>query len=198
MEKNIKKYEITFITSEDLKEKPVKTAIEKFGGKILKSDFLGEKQFTYKIEKKTKGFYATVIFEINPEKMAELNKILSLDEEIIRFLLISAERNDFTAPERKSKETALEKPTGHSPMGGAQTELEIEPPLGMQKELIKVEPEKKIAKPKVKKETVKEPVIEKVKEVKKDKKVEEITAEEATEEERLKALDKKLDELLKE
>ena len=65
----MKNYEITFITSEDLKEKAVKDTIEKFGGKILKTDSLGEKQFAYKIEKQNKGFYTTAIFEMEPEKV---------------------------------------------------------------------------------------------------------------------------------
>lgn len=189
----MKKYEITFITGEDLKEKAVKDTIEKFGGKILKTDSLGEKQFAYKIEKQNKGFYTTAIFEMEPEKVAELNKSLTLDEEIIRFLLVSAERADFTAPERTHRETALEKP---------KTELEIEPPLGMQpikKEVVKeeIKKEKKASKPKIK-ETPLDKLVEKPKEIKEDKEVEEITSQEATEEERLKALDKKLDELLKE
>lgn len=209
----MKNYEITFITTEDLKEKAVENTIEKFGGKILKTESLGEKQFAYKIEKKTKGFYTSAIFELEPEKVAELNKALTLDEEIIRFLLISAERSDFVAPERYHKETALEKP---------KTELEIEPPLAMQKESMEikketVEPplsmqkdaavnykeevkkEKKVVKPKIKEVAEKKPAVvnQEQKEIKKDKQVEEITSQEATEEERLAALDKKLDEILK-
>lgn len=200
----MKNYEITFITTEDSKDTPIKTVIEKFGGKILKSESLGEKQFAYKIKKQNKGFYTTAIFEMAPEKVAELNKALTLDEEIIRFLLISAERTDFAAPERYHKETALKKP---------ENKLEIEP----QKELMveenlpaKIEEEKPVEKKekavqkkeekeeKVKKEIVKKPAVKEPEEVKKDAEVEEITSQEATEEERLKALDKKLDELLKE
>ena len=203
----MKNYEITFITSEDLKEKAVKDTIEKFGGKILKTDSLGEKQFAYKIEKKSKGFYTSAIFELEPEKVAELNKALTLDEEIIRFLLVSAERSDFTVPEKYHKEIAIEKP---------QTDLEIEPEKAIVTEPVKeltikkeaVEPkavekeeikqEKKVAKPKIKEVIVKKLAIKEPEEVKPDAEVEEITSQEATEEERLKALDKKLDELLKE
>lgn len=202
----MKNYEITFITSTDSKEEPVKAAIEKLDGKVLKSDFLGEKQFTYKIEKKDKGFYTTLIFEISPEKVADLNKALLLDEEIIRFLIISAERTDFKAPESKTKELSLEKPAGQSPLGGATTELEKEPEKALVVEenlpvAVKEEPKKTIKKEaKPEKKVAKKAKLEKKAEEKpavKDKKVEEITAEEATEEERLKALDEKLDELLK-
>lgn len=214
----MKNYEITFITSEDLKETPVKTAIEKFGGKILKTEFSGEKQLAYKIQKLTKGFYTSVIFEMPSEKVADLNKVLTLDEEIIRFLLISAERSDFAAPERKPRETALEKPKTEMEIEPEKELMTVEPPLGTQiaepplgmqpvekKEIKKeeVKPEKKVT-PVIKQEKIKEPVkVEKPKKIeekveKKDARVEEITSEEATEEERLKALDKKLDELLKE
>lgn len=169
----MKIYEITFITKEDLKDKPLKEDLEKLGGKILSISGIGEKNFTYPIKKETKGFYTTISFEIEPEKLIDLNQKLSLHDDILRHLIIIGKTAQVEMPK-------LPKPA-----------KEIEAPKVEKKEIKEVEeikgkPEKKVAKKVIKKEEPK--VSAKVTEIEKDTE---------TEEDRLKALDKKLDELLK-
>jgi len=182
----MKTYEITFITKEDLKEKPVKKLIDDLGGKILATSSLGEKTFTYPIKKEEKGVYTTVTFEIEPEKLLDLNKKLSLEEEILRHLIIIHKAASVYMP--KPKEMKAEKVVA--------PELEIAAPKE-EKELPAPKEMKKIEKPakKVEKKVVK-PKAEKVMHV--PTKAEEIERETISEEDRLKELDKKLDELLKE
>ena len=176
----MKTYEITFITKEDLKEKPLKEDLEKLGGKILSISGIGEKNFTYPIKKETKGFYTTILFEIEPEKLSDLNKKLSLNDDILRHLIIIGK----TAPVEIPK---LPKPV---------KEIEDKKEIKEIEEIKDVEGVKEI-------KEVKRPVKEVVKEVKKvekpkvSEKVTEIEKDTESEEDRLKALDKKLDELLK-
>ncbi|MDO8686832.1 MAG: 30S ribosomal protein S6 [Candidatus Berkelbacteria bacterium] len=183
----MKTYEITFITKEDLKEKPVKEDLEKLGGKILSISGIGEKNFTYPIKKEAKGFYTTISFEIDPVKLIDLNKKLSLHDDILRHLIIIGKTAQVEIPK-------LPKP-----------EKEIEAPKKEKKEIKDIEDVKEIKEvPKpVKKETVKPldlvPQGARGKEKPKvSAKVTEIEKDTETEEDRLKALDKKLDELLKE
>lgn len=170
----MKQYEITFITKEDLKEKPVKADIEALGGKILNISSIGQKQFTYTIKKEKAGIYTTVVFEIAPEKLMELNHKLSLKEDILRHLIILYKAAKVEVPRLPKPEKTLPEPL-----------KELEAP---KEEIIKEKPLVKKAEPK--KKVVKAP--------KPSKEAEKIEEETISEEERLKELDKKLDELLKE
>lgn len=195
----MKTYEITFITKEpfdiaqgkDLKEKPLKEDLEKLGGKILSISGIGEKQFTYPIKKETKGFYTTVFFEIEPEKLIDLNQKLSLHDDILRHLIIIGKTAQVEMPKLPKPEKEIEAPK--------KEEKEVEDVKDI-KVVKEVERPKKTAKP-VKKE-VKPLDFARLQARSKEKpkvseKVTEIEKDTESEEDRLKALDKKLDELLK-
>lgn len=163
-------YEITFIAKEDTKEAPIKKEIESLDGKILQVDSLGEKQFAYKIKKEARGYYTTATFEMAPEKVLELNRQLGLKEEILRFLILTKKAAKIVLPakEKPAIKPAAKKPTAIAPAV-----------------IPKEKPQPKIPAKPVKAAPVK--IVEAT----------ELPAE-IGEEERLKALDKKLDELLKE
>jgi len=184
----MKNYEITFITQEDQKEKPVKTILEGLNGKILNTSSLGQKTLAFPIKKEKSGFYTTVNFEIEPEKLTDLNKKLALEEEILRFLIVNIQPAAAIAELPAISKTEITEPQP--------TEIIVEP----KKEVI-IEPETEIVELKEKavkpKKTVKEKVV-KEKPVKASKAVKELIEEPVSEEERLDALDKKLEELLKE
>ena len=175
--KQLMKYEITIITKEDVKEKPLKKEIESLDGKILAVKSLGQKQFVYPIKKEAAGFYTVTSFEMEPTKILELNKKLGLSAEILRHLILVA----------KAATSATAKPKVSQPKPTKTIKKAVVQAPTPVKE-IKEAPKKpaKIVKPK--------PVV--IPGITKASK--EIEAEETSTEERLKALDKKLDELLKE
>lgn len=195
----MKTYEITFISKEDLDEKQIKDVLTPLGAKVLSVTLIGEKQLIYKIKKEDRGFYSSVLFEIEPEKITDINKKMALEEEIIRFLIVAKKPSQLLAAEEKLVRSKI-----------IPTEIEEPKKIKVPEE---IEEPKEIEKPKVI-ETIKEEKIEKKKEVAKPKKpvkksekdvkpkiskeVAEIETETESEEDRLKALDKKLDELLKE
>jgi len=214
-------YEITFITREE-NDPIVKKTIEKLNGKILHEEMLGRKKFAYPINKDDAGFYTSYYFEIDGEKLNELSKILRLDTDIIRHLVISRKTivQKQTKPEiREVKaERTLEKVI----------EEKAEPITKASVEKNKVEEEVKTEKPKTKTHASKEVKTEKPKEEKTAKKTvakNEVEEEAKTEkpvakkveipetkpvqkpkeekkedlgdEERLKALEEKLEEILK-
>ncbi len=184
------KYEVTIITREDLKDSPIKKEVETLSGKILSVDNVGQKQFVFPIKKETAGYYTSVIFEIPAEKVFDLNKKLSLNTDILRHLIITHKAAAITpAPKPKiSMPTAkIEEPIAKVPA--------LEPaPAREEKHEVKAKvekPEKKEAPKRV----IKEP---KILPTKKPAKKTAVAEGELSTEERLKALDKKLDELLKE
>lgn len=195
----MKTYEITFITKEDEKEKPVKSILEGLGAKITDVSSLGQKTFTYPIKKEKAGFYTTVNFEIDPEKMAELNKKLGLEEEIIRFLLVSVKPAE-QAAKKEIKEKAIE-----TELAVQETEIIPEPENDIIEapvtEIVEAEPEEVKEEKKPAKKEKKTEKVEKAKPAKPAKKVskvvKDLTEEPVSAEERMEALDKKLEELLK-
>lgn len=213
----MKTYEITFITLEAPKDnEPVKELIQKADGKIVSSVLVGEKTFTYPINKQEKGFYSKVVFEIEGDKIDDINKKLTLNEDVLRFLLIFKKPSDLLEAENaKIRKAAralaeanptipavIEEKKSLVPEEKIETkEIAIEEPKEIiQAEVIETKKPAKTAKPakEVKKEakTAAKPVV-KEKTVKEEK-VAEIETETQSEEDRLKELDKKLDELLKE
>jgi len=91
----MKKYEITFVVSENYTEdraaeiaKDVRKLIETHGGKVEKEVFWGKRKLIYKIAKNSFGYYYVFIFDIEPAKTNKLNKELNLNEKILRYLVV--------------------------------------------------------------------------------------------------------------
>jgi small subunit ribosomal protein S6 len=199
------KYEITIITKEDLKEDVVKKEIESLGGKIIKSDALGQKQLAFPIKKETAGYYTAVIFEMEPEKLLDLNRKLSLKNEIIRHLIIISRVDRIAAqeqarPEKKETEEVAEAAVEAPEEKVAEEPVVEEKPAKPAKKPVAIEkaPEAEIVevpteKPKEVKKPARKASGKSAKDAEADAKEPEVSTEE-----RLKALDQKLDELLKE
>jgi ribosomal protein S6 len=221
----MKTYEITFITLEEPKDSSVKKDIETVGGKILKISSMGQKTFVYPIGKEKAGFYTTYLFEMEPEKLQDFNRKLAMEEEIVRHLIVSMKPSEIMAENSlEEKVTSLEEKPETKLMIEPEMALEIEPINAIQSEPEKAiieeaaqtetpvetvaetieaekveEKEEKPAK-KTAKKTVKTEEKAEAKEEKPKKATKEVKKEEPIndEEERLEALDKKLEELLKE
>lgn len=167
----MKDYEITFITKEDLKDTPVKESLADFSGKILSTGIAQEKPFAYKIKKENRGFYTTVVFSLGPEKISSFQKKMALRDDVLRFLILS-----FKEVKQPKEKVAL----------GEIIKKVEEIPVDSEENITKEVPKKEKKTEKVKTEPKVMPKVPRVKE------------EAVSDEERLKALDKKLDELLKE
>lgn len=62
--------------------------IVKHGGKITKETTVGKRKLAYKIKQHKYGIYLNVYFEIEPEKITDLNTIWRLDSTILRHLVV--------------------------------------------------------------------------------------------------------------
>lgn len=86
-------YETVFLARQDLSEKQVNDITEKYtdvikkdGGKILKTEQWGLRTLAYKINKARKAHYTLVEFEAPGTTVIELERLLRLDEDIMRSL----------------------------------------------------------------------------------------------------------------
>lgn len=192
------KYEITIITREDQKDAPVKKEIEALGGKVLETNSIGQRKMIFPIKKETSGYYTVVRLEIEPGKILELNKKLSLSPEILRFLILTSEAAKTSTPKATKKE--IVEPQVLPPAQAIEEEKPAKPTVEPKEEKkAEEEPAKPVTPVKPEKKAAKKPAEPSVtEEPKASPAAKEIADEEMSAEERLKALDKKLDELLKE
>lgn len=89
----MRKYELMYIIRPDLEQEAVQAAVEKFqgiiqnGGEITKHDVMGKRRLAYEINKIRDGVYVLVNFTATPEVVAELERILKISDEVIRYLI---------------------------------------------------------------------------------------------------------------
>lgn len=84
-------YYLTLVLKPDLEEKERKELLEglkKKFDKVTKEDLWGVKDLAYPIKKQTKGFYAHYEIEADPKVAKGLDKILRLEDDILRYLII--------------------------------------------------------------------------------------------------------------
>lgn len=91
----MRKYEVMYIIRPDLEQEAVQAAVEKFqgiitnnGGEITKHDVMGKRRLAYEIKKFRDGHYVLVHFNGNNDVVNELDRVLKISDEIIRFLIV--------------------------------------------------------------------------------------------------------------
>jgi small subunit ribosomal protein S6 len=62
----------------------VQTLLEGAGAKVTSTDLWGKRRLAYEIEKVTEGYYSVVAFEGEADAVAELDRMLSLSDEVLR------------------------------------------------------------------------------------------------------------------
>ena len=92
------KYEMMFIVKSQGEEKDVKgvvTAVEKIlkdnKAKIIESKDLGLKKLAYPIKKEINGYYELINFEVANDAIVEIKRKISINESILRHLIVKKE-----------------------------------------------------------------------------------------------------------
>ncbi len=96
----MRKYEIMFIVKPDLEEKALKDTVKKLEktltdnkAVITLSKELGQKEFAYEIKGFKSGFYYLYNIDSNSDAaVKEFDRIASIDENIVRHLVINIEK----------------------------------------------------------------------------------------------------------
>ena len=94
-------YESVIIGRQDLTPSQFETLMEKFisviksfKGEIKKRESWGIRNLAYKINKNRKGHYILLNIDSPPEAILEYERLMRLDEDIIRFLTIKIKHID--------------------------------------------------------------------------------------------------------
>jgi small subunit ribosomal protein S6 len=97
-------YELMVIIDPDVDERTVEPSLQKFlnvitndGGTIEKVDIWGRRRLAYDIQKKSEGIYAVVNFTAAPATAQELDRVLGLNETILRTKITRPEEQKIVA-----------------------------------------------------------------------------------------------------
>jgi small subunit ribosomal protein S6 len=91
-------YEVVYILDPALDEGAVTAKLEKFhalavanGGEVTAVDHWGNRQLAYAIKRHQAGYYAVAQFSAAADALPEFERLLRLDEEVLRYLLVMNE-----------------------------------------------------------------------------------------------------------
>jgi len=86
-------YESVFIARQDITSAQVEAMADEFaeiitsaGGSIKKREYWGLRSLAYRIKKNRKGHYVMFNMETGPEALREYERIMGLNEDVLRFL----------------------------------------------------------------------------------------------------------------
>ena len=92
-------YESVFIARQDVSTTQVENLTKEFsaiiesgGGKIHKHEYWGLRTLAYRVKKNRKGHYVMLNLETTPETLAEYERIMGLNEDVLRFMNITIDK----------------------------------------------------------------------------------------------------------
>jgi small subunit ribosomal protein S6 len=88
-------YEIVYIFDASLDEDAINRRLEKYhglatagAGEVRAVDHWGIRQLAYPIRRKRTGYYVVAQFTADPSSLVEMERVLKLDEDLMRFLIV--------------------------------------------------------------------------------------------------------------
>jgi small subunit ribosomal protein S6 len=101
---NVRDYEAVYIFDTQIPEEEVNGKLERYhalltetGAEITAVDHWGRRQLTYPINKQAAGYYVVTQFRSGPDPLPEYERLMKLDEQLLRYLLVLHE-GEPTAP----------------------------------------------------------------------------------------------------
>ena len=115
MEKIFNSYECMFIVSLANGEDAAKATVNKFTGlitanaEVIQIDEWGKRRLAYPIEDMTEGYYTVATFKSEGAFPAELQRLMNIDESVMRVMVIKLEHEPVAkAEEPVAEEAAVE------------------------------------------------------------------------------------------
>ncbi len=91
----MKKYEIMYIIRPTVESENIKAIVNQFNdifvnrnSQVLELKELGLKDLAYEIDHHKKGYYVWLLTNATPEAIQEFNRVVRINEQIIRFIVI--------------------------------------------------------------------------------------------------------------
>ena len=113
-------YEHTLIARQDISAQQaealndqLKAMIEEQGGKVAKIEYWGLRNLAYRINKNRKGHYSLLALDAPAPAVKEMERQLSLNEDVLRFLTVKVDELDLELSPilaRRDRERERERP----------------------------------------------------------------------------------------
>jgi small subunit ribosomal protein S6 len=94
-------YEHVFICRQDISQQQVETLTENLtailaeqGGSIEKTEYWGLRSLAYRVKKNRKGHYSLLNINADHTAISEMERQMSLNDDILRFITIRVEEHD--------------------------------------------------------------------------------------------------------
>jgi small subunit ribosomal protein S6 len=91
----MRNYELMYIQRPDVEEEKRKSNAERFnaiitdrGGEITKVNEMGKRRLAYEIDRIRDGYYVLTNFQASPEAVNELERIMKISDDVIRYLIV--------------------------------------------------------------------------------------------------------------
>ncbi len=91
----MRSYEMMMILNSQLDEEAIEAILEKAtsiiiskNGEITKVEKWGKRRLAYEVKGTTEGFYVVIEFVADNEATVEVERVLKITEEVLRFLLV--------------------------------------------------------------------------------------------------------------
>jgi small subunit ribosomal protein S6 len=106
----LRDYEVLYIVRADLDDdkvqdavKRVNTLIERSGGTVERTNLWGKRKLAYEVKHQKEGSYVLQDFQLDPDRVPELESSLKITEEVLRHLIVRK-------PEKAAPVTAVAPP----------------------------------------------------------------------------------------
>ena len=90
----MKKYEVMYIINSSVEDEKRNSVVETVaniitenGGKVNKTDEWGMRDFAYRIDDMTKGYYVVVAFEADNACVKEFDRLMRINANVVRFMI---------------------------------------------------------------------------------------------------------------
>ncbi|MGI6045373.1 MAG: 30S ribosomal protein S6 [Eggerthellaceae bacterium] len=97
----MKAYELLFFVAPSIDDesraavmKRIETTIQNGNGQVDNVDNWGKRKLAYEINGLTDGDYTLIDFHINPEEVAELDRILRINDAVVRHMIVRRDDRD--------------------------------------------------------------------------------------------------------
>lgn len=97
--RSVRQYEMMVIFDPTLDERTIAPSLDTLlnvvreeGGKVDKVDVWGKRRLAYEIKKNSEGIYAVVDVDCEPATVQELDRLLTLNESVLRTKVLRADQ----------------------------------------------------------------------------------------------------------
>ena len=87
----------------------IKDIVAKNGGELLATDDMGMRKLAYQVEKNDRGYYTVLFYKAEGTLIQELERLLKINEEVIKFLTVKYVKQKELAQFNKLVEAANKK-----------------------------------------------------------------------------------------